>query len=609
MTEQEEFEFRERAERERAAQKPGITSEEELLGVRPVRGALRGILGGLGELEKFGAYELPQMFGFKGQKPPKEGRATIFPTMEEVGRGMEMIGIPQPKKPTTSEKAGEFVGEFLSTGAKPVVDIAKYGTRKAQPLIDLLRGKTTAAEQAKLGTEAARAGTAAEQAIGSQAAKEQAALAQQAGRRTAAEAAGAKAQRTGESALRQLAGVRTLPEAGALKPIPAGKTEIGNYLRTQADKFVKSIKEARNKKADELFGKARGEAKAYAQVGQYVDTSPIIKKIDDLMSKGGTQDYLNSLQRLKSDIQATKNFEGLEVIRRKLGDAAFGAPEEGYKAISQQFAGDMREAVTQAMRDFSKKIGGGSEGAFGKYLDEYKRLSENLRVYGTKTGRGILETEGVGGQYFAKTGEKIADEMFSSPENYRKFVDAVGGNKQIVDAAARRYFAGILEGKTKPQDVEKVLKDYRDVLKEMPAVRTEIEARYLAPIRTAGRRVEAAKDIVSQTKDLDKQIAARLKNVEGSGTLISDAVKSISDAKPGKAIESFERALDKIRAAEVKAGTRLFSDQQIAALRQQAQQVEKIADKTQRARIIAGLLGTYLVGQTAVSGAGKLGGM
>ena len=564
-------------------------SEEELFGVKPVRGAIKGVLGGLGELEKFGAYELPQMLGFKGQKPPAEGRATFFPTMEEVGKGMEAIGIPQAKRLGATERGGEFLGEFLSTGAKPVAQLAGYGIRKTQPLVNLLRGKTAAEAQTQLGREATRAGLSAESAAAQQASKEQAALAQQ-------------AERRGESALRELAGVKTLPEAGAFKPIPAGKTNVGNYLRSEADKFVKSIKEARNKKADELFGKASGEAKAYAQVGQFVDTSPVISKIDSLISKGGTQDYLNSLQRLKADIQATKNFEGLEVIRRKLGDAAFGAPEEGYKAISQQFAGDMREAVTQAMRDFSKKIGGGAEGNFGKYLDEYKRLSENLRVYGTKTGRGILETEGSAGQYFAKTGEKIADEMFSSPENYRKFVDAVGGNKQIVDAAARRYFAGILEGKTKPQDVEKVLKDYRDVLKEMPSVRSEIESRFLAPLRTAGRRSEAAKDIVAQTKELDQQISARLKNIKGSEKLISDVVQSISSAKPGKAVEAFENALTKIRAAQEKSGVTIFNENQIAALRQQAQQAENIADTTQRARIIATALATIL----GIGGGGKV---
>lgn len=582
-----------------APTKPKKLTFREALQPEPVvTGAVRGFLGGLGELEKFGAYTLPEMVGARtpGQRDKFLGRETIFPTTEEVGKGLEKIGITD--QPSLARTTGEFVGGLgtaipgLARGAKSLFE---SGVSR------LLRGKETAAAQQKLGREAAGAGTAAETALAGQSAAETQRLARSAEQRAAAERAGAREARKGESALRELAGVRTAEEAGRFRPIPAGKTEVGNFVRNEADKFVRNIKEARNAKADELFGQASGEARAYAQMGQFVDTKPVVSKIDELIRKGGTEDYLNSLRRLRNDVERTRNFEGLEVIRRKLGDAAFGAPEEGYKAISQQFAGDMRDVLTTAMRDFSKTIGGKAEGAFGKYLDEYKRLSENLRVYGTKTGRGILESEGVGGQYFAKTAEKVADEMFSSPENYRKFVDAVGGNKQITEAAARRYFAGLLEGKTKPQDVEKVIKDFRDVLKEMPTIRSEIEGRYLAPLRQTVARGEAAAGIVKQTQELDKQIAARLKNVEGSKTIVSDAVKALSNAKPGKSVEIFESTvLPKIRDAEAKAGTRLFSDQQINALRQQVSELDRIADKTQKARIIGGIIGTYLVGQAGV---------
>lgn len=573
-----------------------------------VTGAVRGLLGAPGELEQFGAYTIPELFGARksGERDKLFGRETLAPTMKEVGAAMEKIGIEQ--QPGFAGTAGEIVGG-LGTA---VPGLVRGGKALAQRLIQskpgrILTGKETASAQERLAQTAAGTGATAQRAIEQQSAAETARLARQAEQRTAAERAGAKEARKGESALRELAGVKTMPEAGAFKPIPAGKTEVGDVVRREADKFVRSIKDARNSKADELFGKAAGEAKAYAQLGQYVNTKPVIDKIDKLISKGGTEDYLNSLRRLKADIERTKNFEGLEVIRRKLGDAAFGAPEEGYKAISQQFAGDMREAVTQAMRDFSKTIGGKTEGAFGKYLDEYKRLSENLRVYQTKVGRGILETEGSGGQYFAKTGEKIANEMFSSPENYRKFVDAVGGNKQITEAAARRYFAGILEGKTKPQDVEKVIKEYRDVLKEMPTVRAEIEGRYLAPLRQTVSRGEAAAGIVKQTQELDKQVAARLKNVEGSKTVVSDAINALTRAKPGKTVETFESTvLPKIRDAEAKAGTRLLSDQQLAALRQQVSEVDKIADTTQKSRVIAGLLATYFGVQTGVKAGGAL---
>jgi len=563
-----------------------------------VTGAVRGFFGGLGELEKFGAYTLPEIFGGRpaGTSDKLLGRETIFPTTEEVGKVLEKVGVKD--EPSLRRTGGEIIGGFGTA----LPGIARGGSALFESgLSRLLRGKKTAEAQAKLGQEAASAAQAAESAIAKQSAAEAQRLARSAEQRAAAQRTAAKEGRRGETILRDLVGVRTAQEAGRYRPIPAGKTEIGDTIRKEADKFVRSIKEARNAKADQLFGQASGEARAYAQLGQFVDTKPIINQIDVLISKGGTQDYLTSLRRLREDIQRTRNFEGLEVIRRKLGDAAFGAPEEGYKAISQQFAGDMRDVLTTAMRDFSKKIGGKAEGAFGKYLDEYKRLSENLRVYGTKTGRGILETEGMGGQYLAKTSEKIADEMFSSPENYRKFVDAVGGNKQITEASARRYFANLLEGKTKPQEVEKVLKDYRDVLKEMPTVRTEIEGRYLAPLRRAVGRGEAAESLVKQTQQLDKEIAVRLKNVEGSGTLVSDAIKSLTNAKPGKSVEVFDNTvLPKLRDAEAKAGTKLFSDFQINALRQQVSELDRIADKTQKARIIGGLIGTYLVGQAGL---------
>ena len=635
MTEQEEFEFRARAERERASQ-PAAQSkitEETMFPVPQVRGALRGFAGGLGELEKFGAYELPQMLGFKGQKPPAEGRATLFPTKEEVGRGMEKIGIPQPARPTTGEKAGEFVGEFLSTGAKPVVDIARYGMRKAQPFVDLLRGRTTAAEQAKLGTEAARAGTAAETAISEQAAKEQAALAQQAKRRSdierlsaerraAAETAGAKAERRGESALRGLTGVRTLPEAGAFKPIPQTADEVGQFIRNQSENFVTGIKNRRSELSAKNFASTLDEAKQLENVGQFVQntekfgelvkyldgrlqvvTDPAIRTqletIKTALTKGaparlseGERRVIalregKTLDQVPEQTFLKPTFEGVEIMRRRIGDAAFGVPEEGYKAIGQGMAKEIYGKLSDAMKDYSKR--------FTKYLEDYKRLSQPIEVYGTKIGKGLTETVDAGGKYYAKTAEQVAKDIFSNPEKIKQFVDAVGGNKQIVDAAARRYFAGLAEKAKTPEAVQKLLADNRAVLREFPGVADEITTRYLAPLRAAGKRTEAAKDIVAQTVELDKQIAARLKNIKGSDKLISDAVESLSSAKPGKAIEAFERSLAKIREAEANAGTRILTDQQIAALRQQAIALENIADKTEKARrytyAIAGILG------------------
>jgi hypothetical protein len=317
---------------------------------------------------------------------------------------------------------------------------------------------------------------------------------------------------------------------------------------------------------------------------------------------------------LRDDIEATKGFEGLEVIRRRLGDAAFGVPEEGYKAIGQKFSQKMYDDLAGQMRDFDKN--------FAKYLDDYRRLSDPIRVYGTKVGKSITQTEDAAGRYIAKPPEKVAEEIFSSPQNFDRFLEAVGGNSEIATAAARRFFAGKLETAKTPEAVEKLARDYRELLRrpEMLGVRQDIE-RYLKSIVQAGRRTTAAgkiveesalaqKAVADQAKVFEKQVSDKLKGIAEGRKLFSDSVEALASAKPNAAIKTFEETvLPKIRAAEQKAGTQLLSEQQLQGLRQQVQELEKISDKTTRARVITGILGTYLLGEAGVSKIRQMSGM
>lgn len=594
-----------------------------------VRGGVTGLAGGLGELEEFGAYTAPQALGFQKNAPSDFlGRKTIFPTVSEISNVLESAGWRKPEPQYGAyETAGE-IGGGLTTAVPALTRMGRgiFGSDLVQGLL----GRKTRRAQEELGAETGRISGLSAKELSEAASEEQRILAraraareQQLGRVSEqpaqAATAGAKAEREAGGAIRELAGVRTAEEAGRFRPIPQTPSQVGDFVREQANTFVTNIKQARNARADQLFGEATGNAKAYESLGQFVDTKPVIAQLDNLISKGGTKDYVDSLVRLRDDITRTRNFEGLEVIRRKLGDAAFGAPEEGYKAIGQQFAGDMREAVTQAMRNYSDTIAGAKgAGPFGKYLDEYKRLSEPLRVYSTRVGRGILETEDVGGQYFAKTGEQIASQMFSSPENYKKFIDAVGGNKQVTEAAARRFFAGLLEGKTKVSDVEKVFRDYRAVLNEMPAVRSELSGRYLQRIqraeavsqaapKVAKEAGEQAKSIEQQFASIDKQVAQRMGDIADAKTLFSDSFQALKSAKPTDILRTFdETVLPKIRAAESKAGRLLITPDNLNSLRSQIEATQRIAEQTQRNRIIAGLVATYLVGQNVTSRGGQI---
>lgn len=91
-------------------------------------GAVTGFLGSLGELEKFGAYDVPEFLGMreKGERDKFLGRETVFPTTEEVRKGLSKIGVERPGEPYRGyETAGEVVGG-LGT-ALPA--LAKTGTR------------------------------------------------------------------------------------------------------------------------------------------------------------------------------------------------------------------------------------------------------------------------------------------------------------------------------------------------------------------------------------------------------------------------------------------------------------------------------------------------
>lgn len=552
-----------------------------------VYGLGTGIAGGIGDIES--------MVTPPSVDPKLRGQETVFPTTENVRAGLTKIGVP---KPAPGTEASVTLGEYapaIAGGAQLAKSLGTYGIGKIGDLASTLLGRKTAAQAGTVGKEAASAGKAAEEAIAKQEQAQQQTLAQSAEKQAQAERAAQKAAPSGERSLRELAGVKTMFEGGGYKPIPTTPEKIGEFIRTQADNFLNSIKSQRSKAADINFTKATTEAKQKEAVGRYVDTQPLLAEMDALIAKGGTTDYINSIQRLRNDIAATKGFEGLEVIRRRLGDAAYGLPEEGYKAIGQKFSQKMYDDLAGQMRDFDK--------SFAKYLDDYKRLSEPIRVYGTKVGKSLTQTEDAAGRYIAKPAEKVAEEIFSSPQNFDRFLEAVGGNAEIATAAARRFFAGKLETAKTPEAVEKILRDNRELLRrtELSGAKQDIE-KYLTSLRQAGTRAEAAKGIAAEAKDLDKVVQQRLNGVSKAKTLMSDAVESLSSAKPGKAIETFESTvLPKIREAETQAGTRLLTDQQINTLRQQVQKLEQISDKTQRTRIVSGILGSYVIGQAGVS--------
>jgi hypothetical protein len=632
MTEDEEFEFRARREREKS--KPsqaaafGKSAFESLGGAAGgLAGAQAGMAGGaaLGAMTgPFAPVAVPVLGftgavagglggGYAGEKlQEKAGEYVPESVKEATGFGSKQRKAEQKEYPTTST-IGKYAPDIAVAG-KSLYDIGKLGYRSAKDLAESLLQRKTSKSQAELAQEAERLGYQGQQAATTASKEEQAAaaakrkeletgkggIASQEARAAQAETAGQKATAAGGRTLRDLVGVRTLPELGSYKPIPQTTEKIGEYIRNQADNFLNSIKSQRSKAADINFTKAKINAVQEEARGNFVDTKPLLSEMDALIEKGGTTDYLNSIRRLREDIANTKNFEGLEVIRRRLGDAAYGVPEEGYKAIGQKFSQKMYDDLAGQMRDFDKN--------FAKYLDDYKRLSDPIRVYGTKVGKSLTQTEDAAGRYISKPPEKLAEEIFSSPQNFDRFIEAVGGNSEIATAAARKFFANKLESAKTTEAVQKLVKDNRALLSrfEMKEVNKDIN-KYYRSLQQSETRAGAAggikkeseavaEELKKKIKDADKALSERLQGIESGKTIYSDAINALSSAKPGKAVEQFDTTvLPKIRKAEKESGVKLIDESQIQMLRKQVQQLDQIADKARRdvvaAQIAAGLLG------------------
>lgn len=112
MTEQEEFEFRARREREKPVYKePTVGEKAKALAY----GAATGFVGGPGELEEFAAYTVPEMIGVreKGERDKFVGRETIFPTVKEAQQVLGKMGVEKPREDVSGyQTAGELIGGF-----------------------------------------------------------------------------------------------------------------------------------------------------------------------------------------------------------------------------------------------------------------------------------------------------------------------------------------------------------------------------------------------------------------------------------------------------------------------------------------------------------------
>jgi hypothetical protein len=534
------------------------------------RGGVAGLLGAPGALEEFGAYTVPRALGFEApdRRSPTGGR-TLFPTPEEVNRA-----LPGPRaegRGAGFESLGEVIGGFgtpsgvvragqglasagrgVASAARPITETVRRArggeaTAAGEDMVAAIRGQgegvataRTAEEAALLAEQAARRGRV------TQLTDEAAQAEQQAARATQAEL------QAGEG----LAGVRTVNEFGQSVLRPQTLDEIGTqFLRTPAAERFATLRAERSAAAESNLTAAREAAAAREVSEPFVASSPMQELQGFITRNLNTEtdptlvNQLRTVQRalFEGTENARPSFASSETIRRKLGDAAFGAPEEGYQAIGQQLARDLYTRLSGAMREY--------EPAFGQYLDSYRQLSEPLRVAASRLGKALTGTEVNAPSYFSAPAQSLPGRAFSSPENVRGLMDALGGREPVL-AAAERYFATQLVGKTAAEARQYLGSDkVRAVLEVLgPEFRAQLNSRFL---EGATRQAETAASATATAARLRQEVTV----LEREITSIGQEINKIAPVR-----ENVNRDLANIRNALNSADRNKFSSQLLSRI-------------------------------------------
>lgn len=565
-----------------------------------------------GTIGQFGSYIYPYKAAETAvtkvlpRKLTPEGKLVLGREAQIAGAAGGITGAATSEGDLVDRAFGGALGTTLGIGGTYVSALASKGYEYTKDVLQkAFGGDAKRMANALKDYAAKRSGAEAE------AAKKMATEAEQ--KAGMAETAEQKAARQQELAYRELPGTKTEKEAGRFKAVPTSEQAVGDRIRGYVDKVFKDLKAVRARNAEKLKGDAFGDALTKEKAGQKIaDTKAYQKLQNSVKSELRTSEGLVSapgstgtkLQELNNILRGTAvdeatgvvvsndlSFQGMERLRRQLNDRAYGFPETGFDALSQQDAGKYAKMVSEAMEEFSPKI--------RTFLNQYKADSEPLRVFQTKTGK-IFEEQlpGVTG-YSKVASENIPNRVFQNRESYQGLIEALGGNKAFAENEARKYFASQMEKLAgDPKKLEAFIRDNRTMLNLTNA--RDMAESYIARASAFAKRGEAAKTRAGQERDVATKQAGLAKDF---AKLESDLVTAQTPQEIAGLHETLAKKL-------LNEGT--INQQQYRTMLQEATRVlQTVKDTSQAKQQLLGLtwrgVGGGVVGAGAYMGIKKFG--
>lgn len=221
-----------------------------------------------------------------------------------------------------------------------------------------------------------------------------------------------------------------------------------------------------------------------------------------------------------SQYKTFKNsFEAVDDVRRKLADVAFGKEVEGYKGISSNIAKDYWKKLSNLQVEFAgepQRI----------LLQNYEQGSGLLKPFKTARGEVATAMERFDPERYINDPAGLPKQYFSTRTGVDDLIELTGGDKALVNKAARDFVAKELEGKNAAQ-VAGWVQSKSDFLSN-PAI-ADVKQAVTAYQNTLERAERGGKAMErAGAAQVKRGEAAAAESMKGAETLVADAQQKAS---------------------------------------------------------------------------------
>lgn len=352
-------------------------------------------------------------------------------------------------------------------------------------------------------------------------------------------------------------------EAGKRIGQPLTETELGQAARAPAETQFNQFKKIRDTQMSgaksgifevaknlEKQGDAYQKTTAYAEAVKILNAmlvDPETKKASITVPQLESQ-IKNVLAALKGkktfaindagekiEIIIPGDFQSLEYLRRFLGDRASGVPAEGFDAIGQKMAGNLKQLVQNIQDEFVAK--GNQSKPWTEYLNKYREASIPINNYKSELGSRLLgKTEWDASQY-STDAAKLGSSIFESHGAVESYKALSGVSNEELEKLGRNFISN--EIFNKGSSAKDLLKRYNDVLKFPPFTGLQQDLSNLA--KTEELSGKKAPELLGAVRErAAKGLKAALRTEEPISEILARGAKTRAAAvtEPRKGIEA-----------------------------------------------------------------------